>query len=312
MVRFTPTSVTLLGLNFHWYGVIIAVGMALAVALARARERRLGLPRDTALDLALVGIPAAIVCARLYYVAFSWREYAAHPIQALYIWEGGMAIYGGIIGGVLAGYLYARHKGLPFLRLADLAAPSIALGQAIGRWGNFVNQEAYGAVATQPWQQRFPISVFIRADGQWHFATFFYESAWCLIIVGVLLIGERKRIFRRDGEIFRAYVFLYALERALVEGLRTDSLYLGPFRVSQMLSLAALLTCAAIALKNARDKRFPAVTLALCVAMAVLLLSGHPWPALACAAAAAAMYFRGIYSDLAEDTSHGTGSGNGR
>ena len=163
MIQFTPTSVTLFGLTFHWYGVIIAVGMALAVALACAREKRLGLPRDTALDLALVGIPAAILCARLYYVAFSWREYAANPIQALYIWQGGMAIYGGIIGGVLAGYLYARHKHLPFLRLADLAAPSIALGQAIGRWGNFINQEAYGAVATRPWQQRFPISEIGRA-----------------------------------------------------------------------------------------------------------------------------------------------------
>ena len=201
-----------------------------------------------------------------------------------------MAIYGGIIGGVLAGYLYARRKGLPFLRLADLAAPSIALGQAIGRWGNFVNQEAYGAVATQPWQQRFPISVFIRADGQWHFATFFYESAWCFIIVAALLIAERRHRFRRDGEIFRSYVFLYALERALVEGLRTDSLRLGPFRVSQLLSLAALLTCAAIALAQAKKKTVPAITLALCVAMAALLLSAHPWPALICAVGAAGMY----------------------
>ena len=202
-----------------------------------------------------------------------------------------MAIYGGIIGGVLAGYLYARHKHLPFLRLADLAAPSIALGQAIGRWGNFVNQEAYGAVATQPWQQRFPISVFIQADGQWHFATFFYESAWCFIIVAALLIAERKKLFHRDGEIFRAYVFLYALERALVEGLRTDSLYLGPFRVSQLLSLAALLTCAVIELVNAGEKKATAATLACCVAMAALLLAGHPWPALACAVGAVGFYW---------------------
>ena len=276
MIQFTPTSLVLFGLTFHWYGVIIATGMALAVALACARERRLGLPKDTALDLALLGIPMAIVCARLYYVVFSWREYAANPIRALYIWEGGMAIYGGIIGGVLAGYLYAKHKGLPFLALADLAAPSIALGQAIGRWGNFVNQEAYGAVATQPWQQRFPISVFIQADGQWHFATFFYESAWCFIIVAALLIAERKKMFHRDGEIFRAYIFLYALERALVEGLRTDSLYLGPFRVSQLLSLAALLTCAATLVARGSKKEPAVATLVCCVAMAALLLAGRP------------------------------------
>jgi phosphatidylglycerol:prolipoprotein diacylglycerol transferase len=291
MIQFTPTSLVLFGLTFHWYGVIIATGMALAVALACARERRLGLPKDTALDLALLGIPMAIVCARLYYVVFSWREYAANPIRALYIWEGGMAIYGGIIGGVLAGYLYAKHKGLPFLALADLAAPSIALGQAIGRWGNFVNQEAYGAVATQPWQQRFPISVFIQADGQWHFATFFYESAWCFIIVAALLIAERKKMFHRDGEIFRAYIFLYALERALVEGLRTDSLYLGPFRVSQLLSLAALLTCAATLVARGSKKEPAVATLVCCVAMAALLLAGRPALALIPSAGALVLFW---------------------
>ena len=291
MVQFTPTSLNLFGLTFHWYGVIIAVGMALAVALACAREKRLGLPKDTALDLALIGIPAAIVCARVYYVAFSWREYAANPVRALYIWEGGMAIYGGIIGGVLAGYLYARRKGLPFLRLADLAAPSIALGQAIGRWGNFVNQEAYGAVATQAWQQRFPISVFIQADGQWHFATFFYESAWCFFIVAALLIAERRRLFRRDGGIFRAYVFLYALERALVEGLRTDSLYLGPFRVSQLLSLAALLICAATLVARGAKKGAAVATLVCCVAMAALLLAGRPALALIPSAGALVLFW---------------------
>lgn len=293
MLQFTSTGMILFGLTFHWYGVIIAIGMALAVALACARERHMDVPRDTALDLALTGIPAAIVCARVYYVLFSWREYAASPVRALYIWEGGMAIYGGIIGGVLAGYFYARRKRLPFLRLADLAAPSIALGQAIGRWGNFVNQEAYGAIAAQPWQQRFPISVFIQADGHWHYATFFYESAWCFCIVAALLIAERKRCFRRDGDIFRAYVFLYAVERALVEGLRTDSLYLGPFRVSQLLSLAAMLTCAVIALVIEKKKKATAITLACCIAMAALLLTGHPLPALACAIGAVGMYWMG-------------------
>ena len=286
MVQFTSTGMIVAGLYIHWYGLIIAAGMALAVALGAAREKRLGLPKETSLDLALIGIPAAIVGARLYYVAFSWQAYADNPISALYIWEGGMAIYGGILGGVLAGYLYSRAKKLPFLKLADLAAPSIALGQAIGRWGNFVNQEAYGAVATRPWQQRFPICVFIRADGQWHFATFFYESAWCFIIVAVLLLFERKRLFGRDGQLAAGYVFLYALERALVEGLRTDSLYLGPFRVSQMLSLTALLLCALIALLRREKKAWPAATLIFSAAMAALLLAGRPLPALICAAGA--------------------------
>ena len=286
MIYATPTALHAFGLTIHWYGVIIALGMALAVGLAALRERRLGLPRETALDLALIGIPAAIVCARLYYVVFSWDAYADRPIRALFIWEGGMAIYGGIIGGVLAGWLYSRRRKLPFLKLADLAAPSIALGQAVGRWGNFVNQEAYGIAVTQPWQQRFPIAVFIQADGLWHCATFFYESMWCLMIVCALLLCERKRLFRRDGDIFIAYVFLYALERSKVEGLRTDSLYLGPLRFSQALSLAALILCAAWMLKRSEKKAAGMAALACCVALAALLLAGHPVPALIPAAGA--------------------------
>ena len=286
MLYLTSTGFVLFGLDVHWYGVIIAAGMALAVALAARRERGLGLPRDTALDLALAGIPAAIVGARLYYVLFSWSAYADRPVRALFIWEGGMAIYGGILGGVLAGYVYARRKRLPFLKLADLAAPSFALGQAIGRWGNFVNQEAYGAVAAHEWQRHFPISVFIQADGQWHCATFFYESAWCFLIVAALLIAEKKRLFRRDGQMFAAYVFLYALERSLVEGLRTDSLYLGSLRASQLLSLAALLACGLAMLLRSKKKAWPAATLACCAALAALLLSGHAALALVPAAGA--------------------------
>ncbi len=284
-------SIKIFGLEVHWYGVIIACGMALAVWLASAREKRLGLPKETTLDLALLGIPAAIVCARIYYVIFSWSAYADDPVKALYIWEGGMAIYGGIIGGVLAGWLYGRKKKLPFLRLADLAAPSIALGQGIGRWGNFVNQEAYGAAVAHAWQQRFPIGVFIQADGMWHYATFFYESAWCLLIVALLLIAERKRQMNREGDIFLAYVFLYALERALVEGLRTDSLYLGPLRVSQLLSLAALIVCAIILLKRTK-KAASSAALACAVVMAPLCLTGRM--ALALIPAAGALVCEGI------------------
>ena len=290
MLEFTPTSAIVAGIEIHWYGLIIAVGMALAVALACAREKRLGLPKDTALDLALAGIPGAIVCARLYYVLFSWQAYADAPIRALYIWEGGLAIYGGIIGGVLVGFIYARRKKLPFLKLADLAAPSIALGQAVGRWGNFVNQEAFGDVAAREWQRVFPISVLIEADGQWHYATFFYESAWCLLIVLALLWAEKKRHLRREGDVFTAYVFLYALERCLVEGLRTDSLYLGPLRVSQLLSLVALLACAGIALRRSPRKALPGACLACCAALAALLLTGHPLVALPFAAGALACF----------------------
>lgn len=274
------------GLDVHWYGVIIAAGIALAVLLGCARERRLGLPKDTSVDLALVGVPCAIVGARLYYVLFSWEQYAADPVRALFVWEGGLAIYGGILGSLLGGALYAHFRKLPFLRLADLAAPCFALGQAVGRWGNFVNQEAYGAVVAHPWQQAFPIGVFIAADGRWHYATFFYESAWCLCIVVLLLAAERRKLFRRDGDGFIAYAFLYALERALVEGLRTDSLYLGPLRVSQLMSLAVLALCAAAMLRRGGRKALRRAGLAACLATAPPALSGWLLAALLPAAAA--------------------------
>lgn len=281
MFHVTSTALHLFGLTIHWYGLIIALGIILGVILAMSREKKLGLPKETTLDIALIGVPAAIICARLYFVIFSWDLYADDPISALYIWEGGMAIYGGIIGAMIAGWIYARIKKIPFLRLADLAAPSFALGQCIGRWGNFVNQEAYGAAVHASWQQFFPFAVFINRTGQWHYATFFYESLWCGVIVILLLTAERKHLFRRAGDIFFSYALLYGLERSLVEGLRTDSLYLGSFRVSQLISLVLMLAMAAtlfIRMKNARKQA--AAMLAACALTALLLALGISAPAL--------------------------------
>ena len=257
-MRFYSTGFSILGLSVRWYGLLIALGIALGVLLAICRERQFGLPKDTVIDLALCGVPAAIVGARLYYVIFSWADYAADPLSALRVWEGGLAIYGGILGGLLAGLIYARVKGLRFLTLADLVAPSFALGQAVGRWGNFFNQEAYGRAVAADWMRRYPVAVFIRADGLWHYATFFYESVWCLLIAIFLLAADRRGLFRRPGDTFFTYVLLYAVERALVEGLRTDSLYWGPVRVSQALSVLAAVACAAILVtRRVKDKNIP-------------------------------------------------------
>ena len=159
--------------------MLIALGVLLGVLLSIKREERLGLAKDTTIDLALVGVPAALVGARLYYVIFSWDMYKDDLWKIFSVREGGMAIYGGVLAGVFAGWIFSRVRKTPFLSLADLAAPSLALGQAIGRWGNFVNQEAYGYTVTNPALCHFPIAVFIEADGQWHLATFFYESVWC-------------------------------------------------------------------------------------------------------------------------------------
>ena len=142
MFELTRSTLTVFGFAIHWYGVLIALGVLGAVLLAWRREERLGLNRETTLDLALICVPAGILCARIYYVLFSWDYYALHPAEILDLRSGGLAIYGGVIGGVLAGFICSRVKKISFGTLADLVAPGLAFGQAVGRWGNFLNQEA--------------------------------------------------------------------------------------------------------------------------------------------------------------------------
>ena len=255
MIKWTHDALLIGDLSLHYYGMLIALGVRLGVFLAMKRESRLGLAKDTTIDLALVGVPAALVGARLYYVAFSWDFYKDDLWKILSVREGGMAIYGGVLAALLAGWIFSRVRKVPFASLADLAAPSLALGQAVGRWGNFVNQEAYGYAVTDPALCRFPIAVFIEADGRWHLATFFYESAWCFLIVAFILLMERKGKLRRPGDAFLWYLLLYGVERAVVEGLRTDSLMLGPVRVSQLLAaLLALGSLTALILRARRKK----------------------------------------------------------
>lgn len=239
MFEITRSTCTLFGLTIHWYGALIAAAVLLAVALCALREERLGLERGTGLNLALVCVPVGVIFARAYYVAFNWDLYAAHPIEALFIWQGGLAVYGGVIGGAVGAWIYAKVKRIRFRTLMDLVAPALALAQCVGRWGNFLNQEAYGIAVTNPALQFFPVAVHIEGSG-WHCATFFYESAWCAFIAAALLIAEKRCVLRRAGDGFFWYAFLYAAERMIVEGLRTDSLYFGSVRVSQLLSLLVL------------------------------------------------------------------------
>lgn len=219
------------------YGLLIAAAIALAVFLCSMEEKRLGLPRDTSLDLALWLVPAAIIGARLYYVAFQWEMYAREPIRVLYIWEGGLAIYGGVIGGFIAACFFSRKKKIPLGVLADLTAPALILGQAIGRWGNFFNGEAYGYPVESPALQFFPLAVWV--GGQWHMATFFYESLWNFM--GFLLLWRKRKTIKTPGNLFLLYLIWYGAGRMIIEGMRTDSLMLGPIRVSQALSLGLVL-----------------------------------------------------------------------
>jgi len=233
----------------HWYGIIIGLGALLGLWLAVREGERRGLHKDTFVDLVLFAIPIAILCARAYYVIFQWGYYSEHPDQIIQIWNGGLAIHGGLIGAVLTGIIYAKVKGLSFWKLADIAAPSILLGQAIGRWGNFMNQEAHGEAVSRAFLENLHLPDFIinqmYIDGQYYQPTFLYESLWSFTGVVVLLLLRKANLKR--GELFLIYVIWYSMGRYYIEGLRTDSLVLtANLRIAQVISIVLILSAAAL------------------------------------------------------------------
>ena len=227
-----------------WYSVLIVIGVIIAIILGCREERRKKLPKDTIIDLALWLLPSGIIGARLYYVLFSWNQFSNDPASVFRIWEGGIAIYGGIIGGLIALLVFCRKRHLPVLLLCDLIAPGLIFAQCIGRWGNWFNIEAFGLPVYRPELCFFPFALQVPADGyNWHLATFFYESFWDFIIF-VFLVSFRHTILKRQGDVFFFYVFLYAAGRLIIEELRMDSLYAtSSVRVSQLLSI---LLCLAV------------------------------------------------------------------
>ena len=183
------------GLNIAWYGIIIACGMVLGFALAIYRCRKTGINKEHIYDLALWLIPVCIICARAYYVIFEWDNYKNDLLSVFEINRGGLAIYGGVLGGVAVALIYCKVKRISFWSLADTLMPSLVLGQAIGRWGNFVNQEAYGNQITNPSLCFFPYGVYIEEIDQWRQATFFYESALNLALLTAMLPAfQAKRL----------------------------------------------------------------------------------------------------------------------
>ena len=238
---FTPNRVAFaLGpLTVNWYGVLIAAAVLIGYLLAAREQKRLGLPEGTMLDIFFYIVPLAIICARIYYVAFSWDMFRDRPWEIVMIHKGGIAIYGAVLGGILGAYIFSRRRHVPMGKLIDMLTPSLVLGQAIGRWGNFFNQEAYGALITDARWQFFPAGVYIEALGEWHMATFFYESVWCLAVFALLMATRRR--YTHSGDVLCWYAVLYGAERAIVEGMRTDSLYLGGVRMSQLLSMLMIL-----------------------------------------------------------------------
>ena len=246
-------------LQIYWYGALIVLSIFLGYLLCSHEAKRRRFHKDCVIDLVIIGVPLGAIFARLYYVLFELdafikpgMTFGEVMLGIINVRDGGLAIYGAVIGAMIALAIYGRIKKMHFLSLLDLVIPAIVLGQAIGRWGNFFNQEAYGKVISGNFPPYFPLAVKIDechqaccADlpsrlGNIHYATFFYESCWCFIIFITLWFILRKRVKHR-GDLTLAYLIMYGVERAIVEPLRTDSLMWGDLRVSQVLSIALVI-----------------------------------------------------------------------
>ena len=219
------------GVEIYWYAVLIVAAMVLALIMYKKRDGLYEIKFNNIMDLALYVIPISIICARLYYIIFNLEYYLQNPKEILNLRSGGIAIYGAIIGGAITCWVFCKKRKINILDLLDYIVPGLVLGQAIGRWGNFINVEAYGGETTSILRMGIiENSKYIEVH-----PTFLYESIACLIVFIILLLLKNKRKFK--GEIVYTYLILYSLQRFFVEGLRTDSLMLGNIRVSQILSV---------------------------------------------------------------------------
>ena len=229
-------------LTIHLYGLLIATGLILAVVYGSRRSKQFGITQDDLLDGVLWVTPFAILCARAYYCIFSWEQYASNPIKVLYIWEGGLAIYGGVLGAIAGVAVFCKVKKIKLAALLALVLLGFLIGQSLGRWGNFFNREAFGAET----DSFLRMGLYNPLSGMtvYHHPTFLYESVWNLIgFIGLHFLSKRRKF---DGQIALGYAAWYGLGRAFIEGLRTDSLYWGNFRVSQVLAAVSFLAAAGV------------------------------------------------------------------
>lgn len=228
-----PVVFSIGSLSVRWYGLILGVGALVGLLLAIREGKRFGIPQEFFMDVLLIGAPSAIVVARIYYVAFMWDNYKNDLWSVFKIWEGGIAIYGALIGAIISAVILVRRRGYNFWRIADICAPGLIVGQMIGRWGNFINQEAYGGPTTESFlRDKLHLPSFIvnqmNVEGIFHHPTFLYESLWSLGVLIVLFILRRRK-YLRAGELFFSYFILYSIGRFFIEAVRTDSLaFQGP------------------------------------------------------------------------------------
>lgn len=241
-----PILVKIGPIIIRWYGLLIASAVLIGVSLSQYLAKRRHVNPELLSDLSIWLVIGAIPAARLYYVLFQWSEYAQHPERIIAIWQGGIAIHGAILGGVVAALIFAKRKQVSFWQLTDLVAPSLILGQAIGRWGNFFNSEAFGDPTNLPWKLYIPLERRPPnlANFEYFHPTFLYESLWDLMVFALLItlffraLSGNPRL--KVGTLFLVYWVAYSLGRLWVEGFRTDSLMLGPLRMAQVVSLMGI------------------------------------------------------------------------
>ena len=242
-----PVIVEIGPITIRWYGLLIATAVLIGVSLSQYLAKRRNVNPELVSDLSIWLVIGAIPAARLYYVLFQWSEYSQHPERIIAIWQGGIAIHGAIIGGTLAALIFAKVNQVSFWQLTDLVAPSLILGQAIGRWGNFFNSEAFGRPTNLPWKLYIPLQNRppTLANFEYFHPTFLYESLWNLIVFALLMalffrgLSGKPRL--RLGTLFLAYLVAYSFGRLWIEGFRIDSLMLGPLRIAQVVSLSGIL-----------------------------------------------------------------------
>jgi phosphatidylglycerol:prolipoprotein diacylglycerol transferase len=222
---------SLFGIDVMWYGILMAAGMMTAILIALKESKRVGIDEDDVINIAIIAIPVGLICARIYYVVFNWSDYAGNFMEMINVRGGGLAIHGGLIGGILAGFLYTKFKKMNFFKTADSVMLGMPLAQAIGRWGNYINGEAHGGPTDLPWG--------IMVDGMKVHPTFLYESVWNLCVFAFLVLTRKKKKY--EGQIMVNYIVLYSLGRFFIEGLRTDSLMFGPLRMAQVISLIGII-----------------------------------------------------------------------
>ncbi|HEL1619183.1 TPA: prolipoprotein diacylglyceryl transferase [Streptococcus suis] len=252
-----PIAIRLGPLEIRWYAICILLGLILGVYLATKEAPRKKILQDDILDFILLAFPLSIIGARIYYVAFSWSEYKDNLLSVFAIWNGGIAIYGGLITGAIVLYFFTRHRFINTLDFLDVVAPSVMIAQAIGRWGNFFNQEAYGkAVDSLNYLPSF-IRDQMYIDGAYRQPTFLFESLWNLLGFGLICVLRRRPRLLKQGEITAFYLIWYGCGRLLIEGLRTDSLMFLGIRVSQWLSGILIFVGISMVLVRRRKSSIP-------------------------------------------------------